>query len=349
MSKGILSFYPRLKESVIDYVETAYYTNDKEFNSKRQALIESEDESPVFKEPLLEPIKKYVETDFGFNNIVNETNISGLNKAEMKLLEAMLCKIDPIKHSSLYQHQVDSILSAINVGENIVVTTGTGSGKSFCFQIPMLLNIIKEALGDNTRNRWAGNTESGTAWWREQSAAFAHKRKEYTQGDRKPGIRALLMYPLNALVQDQIDGLREILCSQEANQFYDDVLDGNKIYFGQYSGSTIGAGSPTLNKYNEIKSELRQIEAIWNTLDSSKQNKVPSLDRSEMITRWDMQQTAPDILITNYSMLSILLTREREQRMIEQTKDWLEDDSNNVFYWLYPNFPTHEMHDVVVS
>lgn len=187
MNKGILSFYPRLKESVIDYVETAYYTNDQEFNSKRQALIESEDESPVFKEPLLEPIRKYVETDFGFKNIVNETNIIGLNEVEMKLLESMLCKIDPIKYSSLYQHQVDSLISAINDRENIVVTTGTGSGKSFCFQIPVLLNIIKEALGDNTRNRWSGDTESGTAWWRNKNSEFELKRKLSYRGERKPG------------------------------------------------------------------------------------------------------------------------------------------------------------------
>ena len=332
MSKGILSFYPRLKESVIDYIETAYYTNDKEFNLKRQALIESEDESPVFKEPLFEPIKKYVETNYGFKDIVNDSNIKGLNETESGLLEAMLCKIDPIKYSSLYKHQVDSIVSAIRGGENIVVTTGTGSGKSYCFQIPILLNIIKESLGDNSRKRWSGNAENSTAWWREQTSRFVYKRKDSMDGERKPGIRALIMYPLNALVQDQIDGLREILCSQEANQFYENVLNGNKIYFGQYSGSTIGKGELNARNYNSIKGELRQIESIWDALDTNKKSKVPSLDKSEMITRWDIQHTAPDIFITNYSMLSIMLTRDREQEIIKQTRSWLEEDDNNVFY-----------------
>ena len=42
-----------------------------------------------------------------------------------------------------------------------------------------------------------------------------------------------------------------------------------------------------------------------------------------------MQNTTPDILITNYSMLEYMLTRPVEARMFENTKSWLQLDSHN--------------------
>jgi DEAD/DEAH box helicase domain-containing protein len=329
MNKGLLSFYGKIKESVLDYIDTAYLTNDDSFNDERKKLISSEKDSPIFREPVLEPIKKYVETSAGFNEMLEISSLEGISVDNKKLLNKMLSKIAPVSSSSLYEHQVDSLGLALKEKRNYVVTTGTGSGKSYCFQIPMLMNILTEALGQNGRTKWDGKTETGTDWWRDNSTRFQYKRNEV---GRKPGIRALLMYPLNALVQDQIDGLREILSSDEANNFYEKALGGNKIYFGQYSGSTLGTGSLNTNNSNLIKTELRQMELVSDTLVGDKKSKVPSLDRSEMVTRWDMQETPPDIFITNYSMLSIMLTRDREKRMIEKTREWLNESEENVFY-----------------
>lgn len=47
------------------------------------------------------------------------------------------------------------------------------------------------------------------------------------------------------------------------------------------------------------------------------------LDGSEMRTRFDMHETPPDILITNFSMLSIMLMREIESPLLEKTRNWL--------------------------
>src|SRR5207249_2920679 len=49
----------------------------------------------------------------------------------------------------------------------------------------------------------------------------------------------------------------------------------------------------------------------------------PRLDGAEMRSRWDMQDRAPDILITNNSMLSIMMMRETDAPLFEQTKEWL--------------------------
>ena len=58
---------------------------------------------------------------------------------------------------------------------------------------------------------------------------------------------------------------------------------------------------------------------------------LPAVDGSEMRSRWDMQSAAPDILITNYSMLSIALAREDEQPLFDQTRAWLASSPEHVF------------------
>ena len=50
-----------------------------------------------------------------------------------------------------------------------------------------------------------------------------------------------------------------------------------------------------------------------------------------MRSRWDMLEHAPDILITNFSMLNVMLMREREDTLFTSTRDWLERDSKNRF------------------
>ena len=67
---------------------------------------------------------------------------------------------------------------------------------------------------------------------------------------------------------------------------------------------------------DELKKDLEYITA---RLDGN----TPT---AEMLTRWDMQECPPDILITNVSMLSIMLMRSAEEDMILQTKDWLAED-----------------------
>jgi Lhr-like helicase len=55
-------------------------------------------------------------------------------------------------------------------------------------------------------------------------------------------------------------------------------------------------------------------------------------DGSEMWSRWDMQEYPPDILITNYSMLNIMLMRTVEANVFDATRRWLAADPRNVFH-----------------
>lgn len=76
----------------------------------------------------------------------------------------------------LYKHQRQAI-SHVRDGESYVVTTGTGSGKSLCFFIPIVNRIIEEKKSDPT-----------------------------------PRTRAIIVYPMNALANSQREEMRKFLC-----------------------------------------------------------------------------------------------------------------------------------------
>ncbi len=60
-----------------------------------------------------------------------------------------------------------------------------------------------------------------------------------------------------------------------------------------------------------------------------------------MWSRWDMQDTPPDILITNYSMLNIMLMRAIETPIFDQTRQWLEQSSEHIFHLVVDELHTY--------
>lgn len=65
--------------------------------------------------------------------------------------------------------------------------------------------------------------------------------------------------------------------------------------------------------------------------DEERRDFFPRVDGAEMLSRWDMQDHPPDILITNYSMLNVMLMRDIEQGMFEATRRWLAEDPCRTF------------------
>lgn len=146
----------------------------------------------------------------------------------------------------LYRHQEDAVRKLVVEGRNIVVATGTGSGKTETFLIPILNHLFRED----------------------------------DEGTLGPGVRALLLYPMNALANDQLARLRKLL--------------GNypNITFGRYTGETELSRSAAFSKHR------RQFgtEPLSN----------------ELISRQEMWESPPHILLTNYAMLEYLLLRPRD-------------------------------------
>ncbi len=65
--------------------------------------------------------------------------------------------------------------------------------------------------------------------------------------------------------------------------------------------------------------------------DPGTRYQVPRVNGSEVVSRWDMLAAPPDILITNYSMLNVMMMRPRDAIFFEETVRWLEEDTNRVF------------------
>ena len=131
-------------------------------------------------------------------------------------------------------------------------------------------------------------------------------------------------------------------------------MNGNRIYFGRYTGNT---PEPGHEKKETGNPDRRRIERLAQKLTDlqrgakaarkyarEKESKAetdeereaareiayffPCLDGAEMRSRWDMQESPPDILITNYSMLSIMLMREVDSPIFKRTREWLEQPGN---------------------
>lgn len=230
----------KLNQSLIDYLLTTFDVNkdgkEPELAFKIRESLYRQD--ALFKGPFLEFIHPY-KTASSINELINEGTLSPkLSKLQSFSLE----RPEPLPiDAPLYFHQEKAIKKLCIENASIVISSGTGSGKTECFLLP----IINDLLEDDTS-----------------------------------GVRALLVYPLNALVNDQLDRLRIL-------------LKGTNITFGKYTG------------------ELpQQAERSEDTLP----NEI--ISRAEI----QVEGKLPQILITNYAMLEYLLLRPEDSILFDTGK-----------------------------
>ena len=151
----------------------------------------------------------------------------------------------------LYSHQEQALRKAA-AGRNLVVATGTGSGKTESFLLPVL------------------------------SALTA----EHAAGTLGPGVRVLLLYPMNALANDQLRRLRRLL------------TDAPQITFGRYTGDTPERTAEGVSLYESL---------------NPGEPRLPN----ELLSRHEMRDTPPHLLLTNYAMLEYLLLRPADMELFE--------------------------------
>ena len=156
-------------------------------------------------------------------------------------------------------------------------------------------------------------------------------------------MRALIMYPLNALVEDQLARLRDGFDSAGARAWLDANRGRHRFYFGRYTRRTPVAGDRSRAKESDLRRELISLQtdaqAVAGTPDAARF--FQDLTGAEMWSRWDMQDQPPDILITNYSMLNIMLMRSVEAPIFDATRNWLASDERNVFHLVVDELHTY--------
>ncbi|WP_206817582.1 helicase-related protein, partial [Chroococcus sp. FPU101] len=177
-------------------------------------------------------------------------------------------------------------------------------------------------------------------WW----IGGGSRISQWSHITRPKAIRALILYPLNALVEDQLRRLRKAVDSDPIHQWLDQNRGGNRITFGRYTGQTPVSGFENDNSLKRLRQELQQRDKQWQEIqrilpqiaDPELSEQLPyyfsRMDGGEMWSRWDMQDSPPDILITNYSMLNIMMMRSIEDSIFDETRNWLARDSDNQFF-----------------
>jgi superfamily II DNA/RNA helicase len=156
-----------------------------------------------------------------------------------------------------YEHQAQAIEFSAKPGRNLVIATGTGSGKTESFLLPILNSLLKER----------------------------------DTGKLGPGVRAIIIYPMNALASDQLGRFRDALAKFP------------EITFGRFVG-------PTPPTTDQAVRESNGIQFL--------SNERPSRD--------SMKEDSPHILITNYAMLEHLLLLPKWSSLFNRKLKWIVMD-----------------------
>lgn len=320
---GIKKTQELMQERLVDYIKSQYFGENELLLGAANDLLSQE--GGIFQKPFIESTPSYEKIEDG----IAKADVSLDTKIFFeKLIEK---KLGVFK--TPFKHQIDS-LEGFEKGKNLFVSTGTGSGKTECFMWPIIDKLYSEA-----------------------------KNRPYSW--KKRGVRTLIIYPMNALVSDQIARLRSIIGDSQ-NDFKNIFLastSGRRPQFGMYTGRTPYPGEKIDKKTNHLIAQSYRnsflidpsltpeeqiqkkkdieglvkvhkypsknmpafVEALENDCVSGYDN---SLD-AELLLRFEMQATTPDILITNYSMLEYMLTRPVEAKIFENTKNWLRLDESN--------------------
>ena len=324
----LVGAFERLNAVYQKYIESAFPLRYSNMVEERKRLFSTSD--TLSQEPLLEPTPVYPSSGLRLLEAADELppEYGDLPNIARGLLDNLDIR--------LWNHQWESLRTVLRDKRDLVVTTGTGSGKTECFLLPLLAELARESTN------WPSSpsTPSKRKWWENDDTGWISQWAH--TGRRNSGlhaIRAVVLYPLNALVEDQLRRLRQTLDSDAVLQWMDAERAGNRVTFGRYTGATPVSGSPDNERAVErlrerllhIAEESAAVRAD-DDLPIDVRHYFPNIDGGEMWSRWDMQDTPPDILITNYHMLNIMLMRQVEAGMFEQTKAWLESDSANKFF-----------------
>ncbi len=224
----------------IDYLKTTFAFRDPELRQSFEAAL---DAGTLTDGPWLESTPVFQRTCL--------TRELLRDAAGPEVDPGFLAALEPTR--LLYAHQEQAIRRLAS-GRNVIVATGTGSGKTEAFLYPVLLDL-------------------------------------YRQPRSAPGVRALILYPMNALANDQRRRLGGIQGALER------VGSSFRFTFGRYTGET------PENQNDSRRNARHHIR-----------ERLPG----ELVLRSEMREAPPDILLTNYSMLEYLLLRPNDSPLFDE-------------------------------
>ncbi len=330
-----------MREALASYIEATYHlSNPKVVNLRRNVLVRG----GVAQTPYIESTPAYV-GDRSFATLAIDPEVQAF-LTNMASKESGELLFDPP-----YEHQAQALeIAAKNSagGTGIVVTTGTGSGKTESFLLPIMARLADEAI---------------------------HRPEHFSTR----AVRALLLYPMNALVNDQLGRLRTLFGSSAVRKWFNAAAN-RPAKFGRYTGRTLYPGMrngdrdqkrlKTLEYYLKIEDGARdgnlkdqallktlrekgrwpakpdsclgafdglrnwygKAGSRWEDHDGDPLRAIERPEDPELLTRHEIQAASPDLLITNYSMLEYMLLRPIERDIFADTRAFYEAHPDETFF-----------------
>lgn len=194
----------KIKESYQRFVETSFPIKDEELQKEFQRLIR--DEHLLWQEPYVSLSRTY-RSGGTLQQLVDEGCL------DKKITTVPFFNAPKSAYARLYHHQREAVqrlsTSPGHESHNTIIATGTGSGKTEAFLIPIINHCLLHP---------------------------------------EPGIQAVIVYPMNALANDQLRRLRQL-------------LKGTGVSFGRYTGDTESKSSDIdENIPQEERSDREQIQ-----------------------------------------------------------------------------------------
>lgn len=330
----------QLHGALCDYIEATYHVSAKSLINQRKRLLNQP--GVIHQIPYLESTPRYqMGKQF--------SDMTGLPSAALEAFLAISRSEDDLPqliYDPPYRHQSQAIDGSLVQGRNLIIMTGTGSGKTESFLLPILGKLACEA--------------------KEHPETFANQ----------PAMRALILYPMNALVNDQLGRLRALFGDPRLVTLFKNWAN-RPPRFARYTSRTPYAGIRTSKKdsakfraFDEFYGNtercaqnpeteghadaLRLKKALkrrgkwpakpdlaawlgekgtrWQDKNTSAFIRAVTLpDDSELLTRHEVQSIPPDLLVTNYSMLEYMLMRPIERTIFDATREFLDDNPDEKF------------------
>jgi ATP-dependent helicase YprA (DUF1998 family) len=278
----------RIRELYTTYLETAFRIGDPSVSAERRALLERA--GTLCTDPLLEPLPRYRSAGWKLRDLAGLGNeeLPGFTQEEREafahLISSGLFDGDDI---NLYRHQAEMLRRGCQIGHPGIVTSGTGSGKTESFLLPVLATIAREA-----KRHWGHPTAHylKRPWWHDANGrayeSFGGKNNgipkdrrplksnpeadpfvPHRDGEKRPAaVRCLILYPMNALVEDQLARLRKALDSARVRSCMDHRFNGNRIFFGRYTSDTPVTGfnvHPRRDPEHDYQRRGRQLKKLF--------------------------------------------------------------------------------------
>jgi len=332
---GVHGVVRELGQTLQGYIEAQYHVSNESLIDERRKLLE---------QPGTIAQRPYVESTPVYQPGSHYEDLS--IPASAKDILTRLADLEPGVgiYSTPYAHQSRALEEFLGNDHDMIIATGTGSGKTESFLMPILGVLAIEAT-------------------------------ERPASAQLPGCRALLLYPMNALVNDQLARVRRIFGDERVAAALKEGRDRH-VRFGSYTGRTPYPGKRSAAKDQRYVAPMfedfylrhaddadtvaqlldkgrwpsKDIHAFFGidkaTIDAWRSGKKAGQRRTvhnwdqrlltqdadrELLTRHEMQVLCPDLLITNYSMLEYMLMRPIERPIFRQTQEWLAQDERNTF------------------